>query len=244
MPAPEPTCPECHDTGFRILESPEGKSRAAPCSCRLADRSERLMEQARIPRRYHRCDFESYAPQTAFQERAKRQAEIFAREYPNAESGLLFMGPPGVGKTHLVVAVIRHLIRDKGVPCVFYDFQDLLKEIQNSYNSDSRSSELGILQPIFATEVLVLDDLGARKPTVWVEETLSHIISTRYNDKRITLLTTNYFDTLSEKKDPTLAERIGFRVRSRLHEMCRIVNVDGDDFRKTIKNADIRHRHS
>ena len=150
------------------------------------------------------------------------------------------MGPPGVGKTHLVVALIRHLILEKGVACLFYDFQDLLKEIQNSYNAASGTTELEILQPLFAADVLVLDDLGARKPSVWVEEMLSHVISTRYNNLRTTLSTTNYLDSPPGKGDPSLTDRIGERVRSRLHEMCQVVEISGPDFRREIRKADFR----
>jgi len=198
------------------------------------------LEQARVPRRYRRCDLENFDEISNSQTLAKMKVERFAREYPDNPCGLLRMGPPGIGKTHLAVALIHRLVLNKGVPCLFYDFQDLLKEIQNSYNADSGTSELGVLQPIFAANVLVLDDLGARKPTVWVEETLAHIISTRYNDMKTTIFTTNYLDSPSGRNEVTLTERIGDRVRSRLYEMCQVVEMSGADYRRDIRKMDHR----
>ncbi len=240
MASPDPVCEECDGTGYRILDQAEGPSRAVECRCRQGQRSEYLLDQARIPRRFQRCEFENYHGISPKQQLAKQQVERFGREYPVPEYGLLLMGEPGVGKTHLAVALVNYLVREKRVACLFYDFQDLLKEIQNSYNSDSGTSELAVLQPVFTTEVLVLDDLGARKPSAWVADTLSHVISTRYNHVRTTLFTTNFLDKPSRKEDFTLTDRISERVRSRLHEMCRTVDISGEDFRKDIRKADHR----
>jgi len=74
------------------------------------------------------------------------------------------MGTCGVGKTHLSVAILRELIEKKGVPCLFYEFGSLMKEIQNSYSPVSQTSELTVLAPVMEAEVLVLDELGAAKP--------------------------------------------------------------------------------
>ena len=144
------------------------------------------------------------------------------------------MGQCGVGKTHLAIATISLLIR-KGVPCLFYDFRDLLKEIQDSYNPISQSSELRVLAPVYDAKVLVLDELGAAKPTDWVRDTMTQIINKRYNEKKLTIFTSNYLDE-ARNGEETLTDRIGVRMRSRLHEMCKEVKIEGDDYRLKLRN--------
>src|SRR5438477_12696632 len=90
--------------------------------------------------------------------------------------------------------MIKELILSKATPCLFYDYRELLKQIQNSYNDSVKATELDVLRPVFDTEVLVLDELGAVKPTEWVWDTVSLILNTRYNDNRTTIITTNYPD--------------------------------------------------
>jgi DNA replication protein DnaC len=141
------------------------------------------------------------------------------------------MGPAGVGKTHLAVSIIRDLI-EKGFAGVFCEFGSLLKEIQDSYNPISKSSEFKVLAPVFQVDVLVLDELGATVPTEWVRDTMYQIINKRYNDRRITIFTTNYLDDRRSEKEQILEDRIGTRLRSRLFEMCTNVVIDGEDFRR------------
>jgi DNA replication protein DnaC len=181
---------------------------------------------------------------------ARLAAGRFVEEYPVESTGLLLIGPVGVGKTHLAVGIIRELIQQKSIGCLFYDYRELLKEIQNSYNPSVSATELSILRPVFEAEVLVLDELGAIKPTDWVWDTVSHILNTRYNHKRTTIITTNYPDEAeaSEELDATrraarnltLGDRIGERMRSRLHEMCRVVRMEGSDFRQRVQSANFR----
>ena len=109
----------------------------------------------------------------------------------------------------------------------------LLKEIQNSYNPISQTSELKVLTPVIEAEVLVLDELGATKPTDWVRDTMMQIINTRYNDHKLTIFTTNYLDRRRTERDETLEDRIGVRLRSRLYEMCKTVIIEGEDFRQS-----------
>lgn len=248
-------CPLCEGSGWKTV-SKGADRRVTRCDCWLKARSERLLAAARIPKRYEHCelsnfDFEgaqlSLAP-------ARMAACRFVEEYPLDTSGLLLVGDIGRGKTHLAVGIAKALIREKGVPSVFYDYRELLKEIQNSYNASVQTTELELLRPVFDTDVLVLDELGAVKPTEWVWDTVSLLINSRYNDNRTTIITTNFDDepaagAIGRSMSPakaaarkeTLGDRIGERMRSRLHEMCRIVKMDGaTDFRETIRSANYR----
>ncbi len=224
------TCPFCYGTGWEYVASRAVRR----CRCRMMDPQERaqaLLHAARIPPRYAECGFHNYQVHNSTQQAALYICQRLVEDYPNVERGLLIMGPCGVGKTHLAVATIKELIRQKLVPCLFYDFRDLLKEIQDSYNPVAQVSELRILAPIYEVEVLVLDELGAARPTEWVQDTMTQIINTRYNQKRITIFTSNFLDASTSSSRETLTDRVGERLRSRLHEMCRLVMIEGEDYR-------------
>jgi DNA replication protein DnaC len=229
-------CSFCFGTGMEVVA---GRG-ARRCRCRAADRRTKLFEAARIPRRYSECSLESYKPTkgNSSQFLAFNHAYRLVHEYPAIDRGLLFIGSVGVGKTHLSVAILRGLI-ERGVPCMFYEFGSLLKEIQESYNPISQTSELKVLEPVFNVEVLVLDELGASKSTDWVRDTMMQIINTRYNDRKLTIFTTNYLDRRGSERDETLEERIGVRLRSRLYEMCKTVYIEGADYRRKIDSASL-----
>ncbi|MBX7222998.1 MAG: ATP-binding protein [Blastocatellia bacterium] len=233
----KPDCSSCRGTGWATVA---GTRQVRPCECRKANQQEQLLTKAQIPPRYKNCTLTNYYPQGKpntnefiSQARAQQDCNHFVKEYPMIDYGLLFLGPCGIGKTHLAAAVINKLITWKNVPCLFYDFRDLLKEIQESYNPNTQTSELKVLAPVYEAEVLVLDELGANKPTAWVQETMTQIINTRYNEKKTTIFTSNYLDTpVKGGYDETLTERVGIRLRSRLYEMCRTVIIQGEDYRQ------------
>lgn len=242
-------CPYCGGTGWKSLSNGSDR-RVTRCDCRLQARAQALLAAARIPKRYEHCElsnFEFDGPHRALAP-SRMAACKFVEEYPLDNTGLLLIGSIGVGKTHLAVGIIKELIVGKGIPCLFYDYRELLKQIQNSYNDSVKATELDVLRPVFDTEVLVLDELGAVKPTEWVWDTVSLILNTRYNDNRTTIITTNFDDRPAgaiagprgAAREETLGDRIGERMRSRLHEMCRIIKMEGEDFRQKFRSASFR----
>jgi DNA replication protein DnaC len=256
--APTEICPLCAGTGWKAVDglatgSGKTERRVTRCDCRQRARAESLITSARIPRRYEHCELANYDTDFPGAHRSLAEAHFIASNFaekcdPHGDKGLLIIGKIGTGKTHLAVGVMKELIVKRGIPCLFYDYRELLKEIQNSYNTTVQTTELDVLRPVFETDILVLDELGAVKPTEWVWDTVSLILNTRYNDNRITIITTNFDDQpaagVSNSFSParaaraeTLGDRIGERMRSRLHEMCRIITLDGADFRQKFRSA-------
>src|SRR4026207_2321647 len=184
-------CPGCFGTGVKIVPG-KGARICDECQQRTGDS---LLAAARIPARYSKCSFDTFSdPEgTGSIYWALMKAKMLVNEYPAVEKGLLLTGSVGVGKTHLAVAILKGLAA-KGVPGLFCEFGSLLKQIQDSYNPISQTSELRVLAPVYQAEVLVLDELGSTVPTNWVRDTLYQIINTRYNNKKLTIFTTNYLD--------------------------------------------------
>ena len=193
------------------------------------------MKAAEIPQRYLNCRVENFdlkRPGTSPSHvKASLVARKFVEEWKIRDRGLLFVGPVGVGKTHLSVAILKTLIEDYGVRGLFCDFSDLLERIQATFSRTNPDSADDVLAPYREAELLVLDELGARRPTDWVRDVLYGLINTRYNRQRLTIVTSNYSDAPARAGEETLEMRIGAMVRSRLYEMCDLVVLDGLDYR-------------
>jgi DNA replication protein DnaC len=225
-------CEHCDDTGWKAIEK-DGVRRVVRCDCWLDKGLSRRHDRANIPKRYQHCTFSNFRAYNESLRNSVTQCQQVIERFP-FDRGMLMIGLPGVGKTHLAVATLKAWI-DQGGTGLFHTTMDLMSTLRGTYSGFERTSEAAILDAVNTVDMLVLDELGRERASEWRDEILHLIVNARYSNRKATIFTTNF--DLNDDPINGLQARVGFRVYSRLHEMCEFVHVDGADYRERPTNA-------
>ncbi len=220
-------CKKCNGLKW-IIDKEKGK--AIPCSCQSTTKEYPFD----LPPKFQKSSFENfqtYKQTQLFQ--AKRISEEFAKKFPIVEYGLLFVGPNGVGKTHLVCAIYNKILKEKNIRGVFIDFSNLNFKLKETFSFEEATGEF--IDFLVNTPLLIIDDLGSIKATTWFQDILYEIINQRYLKNKPLLATTAY--QIEDTQKETLCERIGDGITSRLLELCKVIEIQAKDHRKEVFQA-------
>jgi DNA replication protein DnaC len=186
--------------------------------------TERLLGESGLGKRFAARRFETFNVTPATKQ-AYEACVSFCDTFTEDSKGIRLVGSYGCGKTHLTASII-HRLAEQGIGGVFVVVPELLRAIRKGYNSPDEGAD----KLVSLTEdapLLVLDDLGAEKPSDWVREQLYVIINRRYENMLPTVVTTNF-------STQELVDRIGQRTVSRLIEMTTPYKITAKDYRMKI----------
>lgn len=225
-------CEKCGGAGFILTEKG-----AVPCECRADQLLRMRLASASIPPRYKNKSIDTFKGNDKKRKALRNEARAYVKSFkPRRKSeikqGLLFIGCTGCGKTHLSVGILNAVIQ-KGNTGYFCNVVDFFMRLRDTYYGDTNYDEKDMIDKVNSVDLLVLDDLGAEKPSEWIRDRLYTLVNRRYESNLPILVTTNKRDV------EELSDHVGERVVSRLCEMCAVLdNFPNEDYR--MKGLDLQ----
>ncbi|MBR6735512.1 MAG: ATP-binding protein [Oscillospiraceae bacterium] len=214
-------CPICKDSGV----SPDGMV----CKCVKELERSLMFERLAKSSNFSGKDFDSFslgvfdASSRPVMEKVYNFCIDYAESFSPSSPSLLMIGSPGLGKTHLSLAV-GFKVLEKGVNVVYEPFHSLFSKIENARFGRSDEDLAEVMKEPLECELLILDDLGSEMPSSVSAAALYEIINTRLLKGLPTIISTNLTDR-------EMIDRYKERVYSRLFGAYKKLPFIGEDYR-------------
>ena len=204
-------CPVCHGSGWIYWRDNNGIEYGRRCGCGLVERQimERKLEFANIPEAFKTLDIRSFRLDVYRNEGSRKAiANTCAaiKYYLDNLEGMrkdgmglyLYSGTKGSGKTRMAASIANEMVSTYRMQVKFAGSMQIINEIKATWDDKDRS-ESDLLRALSTVQVLVIDDFGTELPKDWIGERFYSIINGRYQDKLITIYTSNLClqDTIS-----------------------------------------------
>jgi DNA replication protein DnaC len=240
-PACEPlsNCSVCGGSGFSFERDWTGQAVSRPClACGDLKLRVRLFDEAAIPRNFYQASLDDFARGERSLRDAATDLRGLLRDFQPGDKGVCFGGHPGIGKTHLLCALLRTLTLERGIRARYVEFAHLLSDLRAGFDRGVGEAEL--LGDLTSVPVLVVDELGKKSVTDWQVGILDELVTRRYNREVSTFFATNLWaddgsappaggDIVSRR---TLAQELTPRIFSRVCAMATYRRLDGPDRRR------------
>lgn len=226
---PRYECEKCRDTGYVEIRM---------CSCMRQRLISAGMESSGLSALMKKQSFENFS--LDFYKSNPREHQIMSHNYKTVKAyaenfvieqgrpmpqSLLFYGGTGLGKTHLSTAVARRVI-ERGYDVYYNSAVGMISDFEyRRFGSGLVQNEGDDTARYTDCDLLIIDDLGTETVNQFTQSCLYHVLNTRLNLGKPTLVSTNL--NASE-----LCKLYGDRIASRLTGEYLLIPFYGVDIRK------------
>lgn len=219
-------CPSC-------AEEKADRDRAAEVAAMHAEAAQRRLEKllgyACLPPRFVGKTFDTYQATTEQQRNYLAKCQDYARDFKQhyeAGDGLMLLGSPGTGKTHLAVATLNEIIKTHRAPGLYTTAARMFRRIKDTYGR-SDESESQAIEAFTKPALLVLDEIGVSFGSDAELNYLFDVMNERYEQCMPTIVVSNV-------QPGELGQWMGDRVVDRLRECSKLMVFDWESARGTL----------
>lgn len=247
-------CPKCNDSGSRstfvVHEDDSYSYKGKPmryetatvvtCECHYEKMNEKYAANITFSKQAREYTFQNATVDDYNKEAMEAAADFVRQIKKHQEEGTwlyihadttkaqgMKLSAYGTGKTYLMQCIANALAY-RNIPAIYVAEETLFGEIKATYQRKSEENEMDVLRRYYTIPILMIDDLFSASYTDWSEGKLYSIIDSRYNEKKITIITSNYATGRIEKKLP----ENGGKIASRILGKAVMIEMIGKDRRR------------